>query len=71
MNVTGVGVKIYDEKVCVYEHETIQSNKNDLKTLLQNLRDVQSKINVFLTTLIQQRNAISGEQSNSNIEMSN
>lgn len=71
MNVTGVGVKIYDEEVCVYEHETIQSNKNDLKTLLQNLRDVQSKINVFLTTLIQQRNAISGEQSNSNIEMSN
>lgn len=65
MNATGVGVKIYDEEVCVYEHEAIQSNENDLRTLLQHLRDVQSKVNVFLTTLIQQQDAISGEQSNS------
>lgn len=65
MNATGVSVKIYDEEVCVYEHEAIQFNENDLRTLLQHLRDVQSKVNVFLTTLIQQRDAISGEQSNS------
>lgn len=64
MNVAGVGVKIYDEGVCVYQHETTQSDKNDLRTLLQNLRDVQSNVNVFLTTLIQQQDAISGEQSN-------
>lgn len=64
--VTGVEVKIYDGGVCVYEIETIQqeSKKNDLGILLQNLRDVQSNVNVFLTTLIQRRDAISGEQSN-------
>lgn len=65
MNVTGIRVKVYDEEVCVYEHDPIQSGKNDLRTLLQDLRDVQSKVNVFLTTLIQQRDAISREQSNS------
>lgn len=65
MNATGVEVKIYDEGVCVYEHEAIQSNENDLRTLLQHLRDVQSKVNVFLTTLIQQQDAISGDQKTS------
>ncbi|KAL6444721.1 hypothetical protein ACFW04_002056 [Cataglyphis niger] len=64
--VTGVEVKIYDGRVCVYEFETIQSNKNDLRILLQNLRDVQSNVNVFLTTLIQQRDAITGEQKTTN-----
>lgn len=65
MNATGVSVKIYDEGACIYEHEAVQSNENDLRTLLQHLRDVQSKVNVFLTTLIQQRDASSEEQSNS------
>lgn len=54
MNITGVKVKIYNEKKCVYEHQTAGSKENDLQTLLQNLRDVQSEVNNFLTTLIQQ-----------------
>jgi len=61
MNITtGVRVRIYDEEKCIHEHETIRSDGNDLRTLIQNLRDVQSEINCFLTTLIQRRDVSSG-----------
>lgn len=64
MNVnTGVQVKIYDEEKCVYEHQTAESKENNLRTLLQNLRDMQSEVNNFLTTLIQRQNASGRAQS--------
>ncbi|KYQ53698.1 hypothetical protein ALC60_07385 [Trachymyrmex zeteki] len=60
MNVTGIRVRIYDEEKCIHEHETVRSDGDDLKTLIQNLRNMQSEINCFLTTLIERRD-VSGE----------
>ncbi|EGI69586.1 hypothetical protein G5I_01672 [Acromyrmex echinatior] len=60
---TGVRVRIYDEERCIHEHETVRSDGDDLRTLMQNLRDVQSEINCFLTTLIQWRD-VSSERMN-------
>lgn len=64
MNVTGVQVRIIEGEKCVYEHETAKSDGNDLKTLLRDLREVQSGVNNFLTTLIQQRDESGSAQSN-------
>ncbi|KYM97995.1 hypothetical protein ALC62_11341 [Cyphomyrmex costatus] len=61
MSITGVRVKIYDEEKCI--HETVRSDGDDLKALMQNLRDTQSEINSFLTTLIQRRD-VSSEMTN-------
>ncbi|KYN32633.1 hypothetical protein ALC56_13115 [Trachymyrmex septentrionalis] len=67
MNVTtGVRVRIYDEERCIHEHETVRSDGDDLRTLIQNLRDMQSEINCFLTTLIQRRD-VSSEMMNQSI----
>ncbi|XP_011636037.1 uncharacterized protein LOC105426488 isoform X3 [Pogonomyrmex barbatus] len=65
MNASGVRVKIYDGEKCIHEHEATRSNGDDLKTLMQNLRDMQSNVNDFLTVLVQQRDASGGAQSNS------
>ncbi|KYN16590.1 hypothetical protein ALC57_11099 [Trachymyrmex cornetzi] len=60
MNVTtGVRVRIYDDEKCIHEHETDRSDGDDLRTLIQNLRDMQSEINSFLTTLIERRDVSS------------
>lgn len=65
MNITGVRVKIYNEERCIHEHETVQPGANDLNTLMQNLRDMQSEVNGFLTKLIQRQDVSGGAQSNS------
>ncbi|XP_011636036.1 uncharacterized protein LOC105426488 isoform X2 [Pogonomyrmex barbatus] len=62
MNASGVRVKIYDGEKCIHEHEATRSNGDDLKTLMQNLRDMQSNVNDFLTVLVQQRDASGGAQ---------
>lgn len=64
MNATGVQVRIFEEEKCIYERKIAESDENDLKTLLQNLREVQSGVNNFLTTLIQQRDVSGSAQSN-------
>lgn len=65
MNVTGIRVRIYDEEKCIHEHETVRSDGDDLKTLIQNLRNMQSEINCFLTTLIERRDVSGGTLSSS------
>lgn len=60
MNVTGLRVRIYDEGKCIHEHETVRSDGNDMRMLMQDLRDMQTDVNDFLTALIQRRDA-SGE----------
>ncbi|EFN75930.1 hypothetical protein EAI_02596 [Harpegnathos saltator] len=62
MNVIGVRVKIFEEERCIYKREIVKSDENDLKTLLRDLREVQSAVNEFLTTLIQQQEASGSAQ---------
>lgn len=65
MNVTGVRVKIFDGERCIYEREGVGPNDDDdLTTLLRDLREAQSGVNEFLTTLVCQRDAASGARSN-------
>ncbi|XP_019885724.1 uncharacterized protein LOC105274644 isoform X2 [Ooceraea biroi] len=66
MSTPGVRVKIHEDEKCIYEHEVARSNENDLETLLGNLRDVQSRVNNFLTTLIERRDVSGGAQNTSN-----
>jgi len=62
MNIPNLEVKIYNDEKCIYEHEITRSNENNLKTLLGNLQDIQSKVNNFLTILIEQRDISSNVQ---------
>lgn len=63
--VADMRVRIYDKEKCIYEREIVRSDgKNDLEILMQNLRDVQSDVNDFLTTLIQRQDpSVDGTQS--------
>jgi hypothetical protein len=65
MDISDLKVKIYNDEKCIYEHEIPQSNENDLKMLLGNLQDIQSKVNNFLTALIEQQDDSGNVQSNS------
>ncbi|XP_014486152.1 PREDICTED: uncharacterized protein LOC106750355 isoform X2 [Dinoponera quadriceps] len=65
MNVTGgVRVRIFEEERCVYERELAKSDGGNLKTLLRDLREAQSGVNDYLTTLIQRQDAKSGSARN-------
>lgn len=64
MNVNGVQLRIFEEEKCIYESETSKFDKNDLETLIRDLREVQVGVNRFLTTLIQQRDTSDSVQGN-------
>jgi len=65
MNICDVKVKIYNNEKCIYEHKIARSNEKDVKALLENLQNMQLKINNFLTTLIEQEDVSGNVQSNS------
>jgi len=63
MNITALQVRIYDKEKCIHERKIARSDENNLRTLMQNLREVQSETNNVLTTLIQRDVSIDAQSS--------
>lgn len=63
---TDISVKIFNNSSCIYEESSKKLQKNDLTNLIVNLKDIQQKTNVFLTTLVEgKQNESTGEQDQS------
>ncbi|XP_035724096.1 uncharacterized protein LOC118442516 [Vespa mandarinia] len=54
MDSAGISVKVFQDNKNIYENYSEYSNVNDLNDVICNIRNIQGKINDFLTQLLQE-----------------